>query len=71
MLLEVRGLQARSSRGLPALRGVSFSLRQGEVLGVAGVAGNGQSELVEVLSGLRRAEAGTLTLEGRPLVTDP
>lgn len=71
VLLEVRGLQARSSRGLLALRDVSFSLREGEILGVAGVAGNGQSELVEVLAGLRRAEAGVLSLGGRPLVPDP
>jgi ABC-type uncharacterized transport system ATPase subunit len=71
VLLEVRGLQARSSRGLPALRGVSFSLREGEILGVAGVAGNGQSELVEVLAGLRKPEAGSLSLQGRPLVADP
>ncbi|PNY80064.1 ABC transporter ATP-binding protein [Deinococcus koreensis] len=66
VLLQVHGLQASGSRGLPALRGVSFELGRGEVLGVAGIAGNGQSELVEVLAGLHGA-TGEVTLDGRPL----
>ena len=70
-LLRVHGLTARSSRGLPALRGVSFTLHRGEVLGVAGVAGNGQSELVEVLSGLTLPDAGEAELEGRRLEGGP
>ncbi|MEF2280458.1 ABC transporter ATP-binding protein [Deinococcus sp. YIM 134068] len=65
-LLTVRGLMATGARGLPALRGVSFDLRAGEVLGVVGIAGNGQSELVEVLAGLHPA-SGEVTLDGRPL----
>ncbi|WP_240741176.1 ABC transporter ATP-binding protein [Deinococcus sp. Arct2-2] len=65
-LLTVRNLTALGARGLPALRGVSFELRQGEVLGVAGIAGNGQSELVEVLAGLH-ASGGEVTLAGQPL----
>ncbi|RDI95539.1 ABC transporter ATP-binding protein [Meiothermus sp. QL-1] len=69
--LRVEGLKARSERGLPALQGVSFELRAGEVLGIAGIAGNGQSELVEVLAGLRRAEEGRVLLEGKPLQPDP
>jgi len=64
-VLQVRGLKARSSRGLEALRGVDFTLRSGEILGVAGVAGNGQSELVEVLSGLRPIESGSVELGGK------
>lgn len=71
MLLEVDNLQARSSRGLEALCGVSFQLRKGEVLGVAGVAGNGQSELVEVLAGLRKIEGGRVALEGKPIAANP
>ncbi|MER3479617.1 MAG: heme ABC transporter ATP-binding protein [Meiothermus sp.] len=71
VLLEVENLRARSSRGLSALRGVSFQLRAGEVLGIAGVAGNGQSELVEVLAGLRRAEGGRVVLEGKPIAANP
>jgi len=71
VVLEVLNLQARSSRNLPALRGVSFEIRRGEILGIAGVAGNGQSELVEVLAGLRSPEAGSVRLEGRPLLPHP
>ncbi len=56
--LSVKELWARNDRGLPALRGVSFTVRRGEILGMAGVAGNGQREQVEVLTGLRRAERG-------------
>ncbi|WP_254843185.1 ABC transporter ATP-binding protein [Deinococcus marmoris] len=66
VLLDVQGLSANGSRGLPALRGVGFTLGRGEVLGVAGIAGNGQSELVEVLAGLHPAR-GTVTLDGQPL----
>ena len=62
-LLEARDLHCTSDRGRPALRGLSFSIRRGEVLGVAGVDGNGQSELAEVLTGLRRS-TGTLLLDG-------
>jgi simple sugar transport system ATP-binding protein len=57
-LLEVENLQARDDKGLPALKGVSFSIRAGEILGVAGVAGNGQRELAEVITGLRPATGG-------------
>ncbi len=64
VLLDVRNLSALNDRGLPALRGLSFSLRQGEVLGIAGVAGNGQRELAEVLTGMRKAESGNVSLFG-------
>ncbi len=57
-ILAVEDLHARNDRGLPALRGVSFDLHAGEILGVAGVSGNGQHELSEVLTGLRRATRG-------------
>lgn len=63
--LEVRDLSCLSDRGRPALRGLSFHLRAGEILGVAGVDGNGQSELAEALTGLRPA-SGALDLEGAP-----
>ena len=64
-LLEVTDLHALNDRGLLALRGVSFDLYQGEILGVAGVSGNGQTELAEVLTGLRRATHGHVTLSGK------
>jgi simple sugar transport system ATP-binding protein len=65
--LVADGLEAVGDRGLPALRGVSLQVRRGEIVGVAGVAGNGQSELVEVLAGLRRATAGTVRVGGRDI----
>ncbi len=71
VVLRVEGLEARSERGLPTLRGVGFELRAGEVLGIAGIAGNGQSELVEVLAGLRRPQGGRVLLEGKSLPSDP
>ena len=52
VILEVSKLTANSDRGLPALRGVEFKVRTGEIYGVAGVAGNGQSELAEVITEL-------------------
>ncbi len=63
--LRVQDLYARNDRGLWALKGVSFHVCRGEILGIAGVAGNGQRELVEVLTGLRRAERGKILLLGR------
>ncbi|MFQ5692005.1 MAG: ABC transporter ATP-binding protein, partial [Nitrospinota bacterium] len=63
-VLEVRDLRALNDKGLPALRGVSFDVREGEILGVAGVSGNGQGELADVISGLRPATAGTVRLDG-------
>ena len=59
VVLAVHDVEAQSDRGLPALRGVSFDVRAGEILGIAGVAGNGQSELAQVLTGLRRCTAGS------------
>jgi len=66
-LLEVDSLHALNDRGLPALRGVSFDLYGGEILGVAGVSGNGQTELAEVLTGLRRATKGRVILAGKTI----
>jgi simple sugar transport system ATP-binding protein len=64
-LLDVDQLSAYNDKGLPALRGISFSLRSGEVLGVAGVTGNGQEELAQVLAGLRPAASGRIRFDGR------
>ncbi|MBI6545397.1 MAG: ABC transporter ATP-binding protein, partial [Cyanobacteria bacterium NC_groundwater_1444_Ag_S-0.65um_54_12] len=64
VLLEVRGLSCNNDRHLPALDNVSLDVHAGECVGIIGVAGNGQSELVEVLTGLRRPEAGLIRLAG-------
>ncbi|WP_309493385.1 ABC transporter ATP-binding protein [Candidatus Hecatella orcuttiae] len=71
VVLEVRGLWAQSDFGVSALKGVSFSIREGEILGVAGVAGNGQRELAEVIAGLRRAVAGRVLIDGRDVTNLP
>jgi general nucleoside transport system ATP-binding protein len=63
-VLSVRGLTLRGAEGNPILDGVSFEVRGGETLGIAGVEGNGQTELIEILAGLRRATEGEVLLEG-------
>ncbi|MFC7096550.1 ABC transporter ATP-binding protein [Halobaculum marinum] len=63
--LTVSGVSADDERGVTAVDDVSFTVREGEVFGIAGVDGNGQSELVEVITGLRRPTAGSVALEGR------
>ena len=60
--LEAAGLQLRDALGVSRLRGLSLQLRAGEIVGIAGVSGNGQSELLELLSGMRAPAAGTLRL---------
>ena len=65
VVLTVKDLSALDNKDLPALRAISFSVREGEILGIAGVEGNGQSELVEVLTGLRKAQSGTVELNGQ------
>jgi len=64
VLLEVRDLHVNDERGLPAVRDVSFAVRAGEIVGVAGVEGNGQSELIEAITGLRHAENGEVVVGG-------
>ncbi len=66
-VLEVEDLHALSDRGVPALKGVSFHVQQREILGVAGVSGNGQSELAEVITGLRESTRGRIRVNGRDL----
>jgi len=70
VILHVEDLHALSDRGLEALHGVSLNVRAGEILGIAGVEGNGQSELVEALTGTRKITSGKITLtevkDGQP-----
>ena len=63
-LLSVRDLVVRDGRGVDMVRGVSFDVHAGEIVGVAGVAGNGQSELLQAIAGMRRAHGGTVALAG-------
>jgi len=64
LVLDVKDVHAENDKGLPALRGLSLNVREGEIVGVAGVAGNGQNELSQVITGLRQCMQGTVTLNG-------
>jgi general nucleoside transport system ATP-binding protein len=66
-ILEVENLQARNEKGFLALAGVSFTIHEGEIFGVAGISGNGQKELVETLAGLREIESGKVILDGKDI----
>jgi simple sugar transport system ATP-binding protein len=66
-ILIVNDLHVNDDRGLPAVEGVTFEVRRGEILGVAGVQGNGQTELVEALTGMRSAQRGRFFIKGENL----
>jgi simple sugar transport system ATP-binding protein len=66
-ILRVEELRAKDKRGNMALKGLSLSVRQGEIVGIAGVDGNGQTELVELLTGLRKSESGSIFLGGKEM----
>ena len=66
-MLEIEDLEVEDDRGLPAVRGLSLQVRAGEIVGIAGVDGNGQSELVEAITGLRVPVAGHVRVGGRDI----
>lgn len=68
VVLELRDICAENDRGLPALKGVALQVRAGEIVGVAGVAGNGQSELAQVITGLRQCTCGQVLINGEDIV---
>ncbi len=65
--LSVANLTVKDIRGVTMVKDVSFEVRAGEIVGIAGVAGNGQSELIEAISGIRKAVSGTVLLDGKPI----
>jgi simple sugar transport system ATP-binding protein len=65
--LAVKNLTVRDTRGVTMVDDISFDIRAGEIVGIAGVAGNGQSELLEAISGIRRAVSGSVMLDGKPI----
>ena len=71
VVLSVKDLRAENDKGLPALRGVSLEVREGEIVGLAGVAGNGQSELAETLAGLRKILGGTVSVNQEDVTNKP
>ena len=69
-LLEVEDLHVLDDRGLPAVRGVSLNVRAGEIVGIAGVDGNGQTQLIDALTGLTKAQSGTVRVGGRDVTRE-
>ncbi|CEO29840.1 ABC transporter ATP-binding protein [Paraclostridium sordellii] len=69
-VLEIKNLKAKDSRKVQVLNELSLEVRAGEILGIAGVDGNGQSELVEVLTGLRKADSGSIKINGEEILND-
>ncbi len=66
-VMHIKDLHVNDERGVPAVEGVTLDIRAGEILGVAGVQGNGQTELVEAITGLRGVEAGQVILMGQTI----
>ena len=71
VLLSVRDARVVDGQGVERLRGVSFDVRAGEIVGIAGVSGNGQSELLEAIAGIRPLTSGSIVLGGQALPCDP
>ncbi|MBB4009629.1 simple sugar transport system ATP-binding protein [Rhizobium taibaishanense] len=67
VLLSVKNLTVKDSRGVVMVDNVSFDVRAGEIVGIAGVAGNGQSELLEAIAGIRKPVSGEILIEGAPV----
>ena len=69
-LLQVEGLRVHDDRGIEKVRGMSFEVRAGEIVGLAGIDGNGQTELIDALAGLRSVDAGTVRIDGEDVTHD-
>jgi simple sugar transport system ATP-binding protein len=71
VVLKIDDVYAENDKGLPALKGISLEVRQGEILGLAGVAGNGQRELADVITGMRKAQRGRVWVDGDNITNKP
>lgn len=69
VVLKAEGLSVKNDKGLEAVKNVSFTIRAGEIFGIAGVAGNGQKELTEAVAGLRKIQKGKVTVKGENLTS--
>ncbi len=67
VILEIENVEANDEKGMPALKGFSLQVRQGEIVGIAGVAGNGQRELTEVITGLHPVLDGSIKINGKDM----
>ncbi|MCP3762048.1 ABC transporter ATP-binding protein [Domibacillus sp. A3M-37] len=68
-VLEIRGLSVNDSRGVQAVRDLDLNVRAGEIVGICGVDGNGQTELIEAITGLRKVSSGAVTLNGKNITS--
>lgn len=66
-VLQLSDLKAKGKHGIPVLNGLNLEVRAGEIVGIAGVDGNGQSELIEAITGLRKIESGSIKLSGKEI----
>ena len=66
-ILKIENLNAKDQRGLPAVQNLNLTVYGGEILGIAGIDGNGQSQFLEVLTGLRKAKSGSITINGKSI----
>jgi general nucleoside transport system ATP-binding protein len=69
-ILSVESVEAENNRGIKMLNEISFEVKSGEILGIAGVDGNGQSELIGVLSGLKKANSGEVKIKGKSIINN-
>ncbi|MEE9313940.1 MAG: ABC transporter ATP-binding protein [Rhizobiaceae bacterium] len=69
--LSVDGVTVRDGRGVDMVKDVSFNVRAGEIVGIAGVAGNGQSELLQAIAGMAKTHSGSIMLDGIEVIADP
>lgn len=67
VVLEVENLHVNDTRNVPTVKGLNLEVRANEIVGIAGVDGNGQTELIEAIAGLRKVESGSISLNGKPI----
>lgn len=68
VILSVKDLVVNENRGIPAVKGLSLDVRAGEIVGIAGIDGNGQSELIQAITGLRKVKSGQILIKGQDVV---
>ena len=68
VVLSIKDLVVNENRGVPAVKNLSLDVRAGEIVGIAGIDGNGQSELIQAITGLRKVESGSIELKGKSIV---
>ena len=68
VVLSIENLVVNENRGVPAVKNLSLELRAGEIVGIAGIDGNGQSELIQAITGLRKVKSGSIKIKGKDVV---